>query len=299
MYDTLKIFIPIFNILNSNYIEVFDSILINKSQTRFENGYIFSGEYKNFKIKIKQDGIIIQGSIHKYIKGYNLEPLSLKEVENAIFELSDLFQIDLMQGVIRRLDYSNNIVVDYKPNLYFAHFSDSPRMRKKVYLNENIEYSNSQRTLLMYDKIMDSSRLKQSIGNEWTNKNVLRIELRYMQRLKKCFNLQQVLVSEILKPDFFNKIHQNWIKEYFKINRMKIFNINDKKLTAKQMADYASMKVFLMDNDFIEMLKANAKNPKEFNRFKSKNIKLLDKQNESELLIELDNKVKAIHPILT
>jgi hypothetical protein len=300
MYDTLKIFIPILNILNSNYIEVFESILLDKIQTKFENGYLIKGNYKNLTIKITQSGITFEGSLHKYIKGYNLEPISLKEIENAIFELSETFQIDLMQGIVRRLDYSNNIIVEYKPQSYFAQFADAPRMVKKVFkTTENIEYSNKGKTLLMYDKILDATKQKQTIGNEWANKNVLRIELRYLTRINKRFNLQQVFVSELLKPNFFLQLHQNWINEYFKIKRSKNINMNDKKLTAKQMEELASMKVLQMDNEFIEILKANAKSPKEFNRFKSKFNKLLSKESESELLIELDKKVNDIKPILS
>lgn len=302
-YDTLKIFIPYTDIINPNYAGVFNDVLTDKNQLQNSFGYSMNGKYKNLNIKLSRHGITIEGSIHKYIKGYNLEPTTLKEFENAIFELSNVFQLDLMQGIVKRLDYSHNIIVEKKPSAYLCLFLDMPRMTKKTYAKtENIQYSNTYKTLVMYDKILDAKDKKQTISNEFLNKNVLRIELRYLKRLEKRFNVKQFLVSELLKPEFNAMIFENWKNEYFKIKRLKQIDMsNDKKITAKKIEEIIVAQLLNSDNSQIESIlnavKINS-DAKEINRFKSKYNKMLSNEKDNELLQELDIKIKSIKPIV-
>jgi len=79
------------------------------------SGEIFQWDatLKNLRIKIRPSSnqVIICNSLHKYAHGSNYTDYSLTELRDTIEELSDILNINMFHGDIKKIEYGCNILV--------------------------------------------------------------------------------------------------------------------------------------------------------------------------------------------
>jgi hypothetical protein len=301
IYDTLKIHLDTKTLLSMGELCIADKLeKIEEIDSKF--GKLIKGEYKNLKIKVSKSGMIIEGSIHKLMQGFNITTFKLEEFNQAILQLSNDLKIDLMQGTIRRLDFSVNLQMDLKVEAYTSILISMPKYLKKEYVNsENITFYNDRSLIIFYDKVLDAKRQKLQIPIELKNKNILRVENRYLNRIDRSMNLTKpLLVSDIMEKDFYNQMILNLVDKYFKIKKSKnyIMDNPNNKMTSKELTESLAKFTFINMSQseresYLKTLKISL--PKrEYYRFIDKTKEWLSDGVDFEVNKELDSKIMNV-----
>jgi hypothetical protein len=298
IYDTLKIHLDTKTLLSMSELCIADK-LDNIKEIDSKFGKLIKGEYKNLKIKVSRSGMTIEGSIHKLMQGFNITTFKLEDFNQAILQLSNDLGIDLIQGTIRRLDFSVNLEMDLKVEAYTSILISMPKYLKKEYVNsENITFYNDRSLIIFYDKVLDAKRQKLQIPIELKNKNILRVENRYLNRIDRSMNLAKpLLVSDIMGKDFYNQMILNLVDKYFKIKKSKnyIMDNQNNKTTLKELTENLAKFTFISMTDleresYLKTLKINL--PKrEYYRFVDKTKEWLSEGVDFEVNKELDSKM--------
>lgn len=167
----------------------------------------------------------MSGSIPKFINGNNFQGITSHQIINAFDSLSNVISTDVYQGTVTRLDYASNLFLDHDPKLYIPFFGDSHKF-KRIEYGTSVGYKGSKgqsRYKTLEDKTAWAKDTKNNIPEAFQGQNIMR----YENRLKSANRIAHVLglglkkptLKDILTVDSRVKIHQDWRRQYEKINK--------------------------------------------------------------------------------
>jgi hypothetical protein len=123
-----------------------------------------------------------------------------------------------------RFDIGYNFVLDNKIQYYMTCLGDVTRFKKTIYCNyETIQYSNSTRSIIFYDKLKEARKSKVTIPEHFQNLDgkILRYELQFKRRLANEFDISYGVKADYLyNRDFLNKALEKWKASYFSIRKI-------------------------------------------------------------------------------
>ena len=306
MYDTIHLKLPIEDIVDFD-LGVICSGLDNMSEHFYssEELHIKGNIGKNIQVGISSKNITIKGSLAKYYLGNNFETLTMAQTKEAIAELSNQLNVPIYDAEVKRIDFSDNIIVDYKPHTYYNYLGDSTYFTRNTIESNSLYYNGSSKTKLFYDKIAWAKSKREDIPQEWIGKNVLRFELRYEKRLKNQFNLLEVNASLLYDEDFYLRLLNNWKEEYSSILKLNdIIPHYDYIKTPKDVSKHLELLGIqslgydrvMKEIDNLKNLKVMT-NPEYYSRVKQRVNLLYNDSNltsTSKLITELDKKIYEI-----
>lgn len=302
MYDTISLTFPI------NQSGFFDYSLIMQHLTNYtehqkKDGQIYvSGYLKNLKVYLSNERLNLSGSLAKYFLPDNFHTLTRSDSKRAIEQLSDEIHLPMNQSIVKRIDFSENFLMNHKPESYYKYLGDCQHYNRLTQ-ERSLYYSNALRTKLFYNKIAEAKHSRLAIPEVWSDQNVLRYELRFLGRLPKQFNISEVKAEMLYDDKFYIGLFDRWHSEYQSINKINSINFNLNNMNSptdfmKQLQLYAISNIgqdrILAE---IEHLRASKKfdKPEYYSRLKKKIKQLcnLPKLTESsELIDELDKKIR-------
>lgn len=285
--------------LGSGYQSKIPALLAKPRVTKKANGdWWISGLLDNLKVNVSEAGLSIKGSPNKYWHGYNFAHLTRQEFEFSIDKLSDTFSLDIKQAKTTSLDIAYNFTMSHPVTAYYP-FLGHCRYYQRQPMHNSLYYQNSLRTLIFYDKILEGKSKSQTIPDAWNNKYVLRIELRYKNRLKKQLNRASLTAQDLYSDEVYMQLIDNWVSEYQNIKKNKVMTPNIEDLTSKKAQDFLlSALVAEIGQNKVQTLVSGWNDKfttnKEAQRFKTilNNLKGLTK--ESDLIKELDSKILEV-----
>lgn len=213
MYDSLVLILtneydPTINFLNA----VSSELKITSRGEEYGIAYL-RGNFRNMKVRITKSKIKIEGSIHVFCKGNNLEPMSFHEFIESINLLEQMIQLPIENAKVSRLDFSGNIPMKYPIDAYFTYFGQKSRFKKQVFDN-GINYKSEELILVFYDKIKELKHKREVLPEYFQDKNVLRFEMRFMRKLGKSFQVTELTAKMLKERAFFNQLCQKWRQEF-------------------------------------------------------------------------------------
>ena len=302
-YDTAKLLLlGNYDIHSSHPLDNHDDATIG----RRTDTYI----YRNFTINISPGHISVQGSLPKYLRGQNLEPFKLSEVNIIIEELSDVLGVGLKNSKVTRLDLSVNLLMDCEPYVYFPVLFDSPSSTRTIVGGNSLYFRNSMATLIFYDKCEEVSSeagrhkrlLPQHVRQFLHDNHILRYECQSLR--DKSIRESGVYAYQLSNPDIFRTfLIGSFKKRYDKITKMSSYlplhleSINTHTLRADAHMEYVKLRGGFQR--FVELLEASVRNGN-INRSQKSRIKrnfcksmvsLGDSYGQA-LLDELDSKIE-------
>lgn len=214
MIDSLNLFLAL-DFANNK--EQFNHILSlfnqkpDKLTSRITGEEFFSGNIKNFAIRINNNSLTINGSICKFYYGNNLRTLSYNDFVQAILGLDELFGVELERAVVRRVDLAENLLMKFKPESYYPILIKGGFLKRREDDN-GLYFRNKNRTVLLYDKIVKERKGHVFMDANFVSKNVLRYEFRMnrnmeiSKRLKvKKAKLLDIINNYSLLVDYWRK----------------------------------------------------------------------------------------------
>lgn len=189
-------------------------------------GNLTSLEY-NQEINIYCDDqkFTISGSIPKFINGNNFQGITSQQIFKVFDSLSNVIGTDMYQGIITRVDYASNFILEHSPILYLPFFGDSHKF-KRIQYGSSLGYKGNRgqsRYKTLEDKVAWAKDTRNKIPEAFHDKHIIR----YENRLKSANRIAHVLdlgtkkptLKDLLTADGRTKIHQDWKSQYENINK--------------------------------------------------------------------------------
>lgn len=189
------------------------------SEHRYKCNTQIVGYLGNLKVTINEQTVKIQNSFCKWYLGNNYNSLSINDTEDTINKISDTLHIDISEARVTRLDIASNIILNDEVIKYLQHLGNYPRSEKVTYRN-GIYYKKKNNMLLFYDKNIETQKHKEYIPLEFQQKNILRYEQRYTQRIATQLKRNNITARLLYNSDFYYDIVKKWKEAYYNIRKI-------------------------------------------------------------------------------
>jgi Phage replication protein CRI len=299
MYDKIKIE-QIIDKSIANKIRVVDwHALSNKISGEV---YGYGKIVRNMDVKYISDSskLIINGSITKFWKCHNLYNLSIEEIKSAIIELSNAIRLDLNAFKVIQLEIGLNVILNKIASDYNRLFFRLNKHKKSIISDfETVYFNSTKLKVISYDKIKEHKKKNKQIKlpNEFIGCNLLRFEILIKKGVCKYFNINELLLSDLINPLIWDASLNMLQDTFIKIEKSKeIKQINDENLLPKEgielLASFGLQKIEqeIPNIDLIKMIpqKANRSN---FNR-SLKHLRNNNFTTDNILINELSDAIK-------
>ena len=227
MIDSIKI--KLISNTSGNLGNLIYSRTSNVGENRTYGNMVVNCSLDNLKIScVELEGkhlITITGSLHKFFKGDNLSEFTFDELKQALQLLADKTGLNILSGIIKRIDFGANIPVKNPVTMYNLLLTYAPRYVKDTFSNyQTVTFRKKHIALTFYDKIkqIDASTKKKHYRSISLNKNVIRYELKLLKRLAKTLNHAEkdIYVYDLINGDVYKKLTRVWYKEYRSIIKL-------------------------------------------------------------------------------
>ena len=267
--------------------------------------YYVTGDLKNLNVVLTDTGVSIKGSLAKYFLDDNMKTLNRGDSQRAIEALCDTLHLPLHLAKITRADIAHNFIMKHPPAVYYPYLGDCHHF-KRFAKATSLYYENGNKTKLFYDKIAEVKYRGIQVHDILQNQNLLRFELRFMQRLDKTFNVEEVTAQMLYDETFYMAMIDRWVNEYKTINKItKMAFKENVQLEPKDFMNQFYLQTILSSGGQTQLFelveearrRGQFKRPEYASRTKAmiKDLCQLDSLTEpSELIQELDSKIKQV-----
>jgi hypothetical protein len=271
----------------------------------------YSGHIKNMGFYQNLDGIIIRGSLAKYLNGENITPLTREQVKEAINKLEKDTELDLSKAIIKGFEFGTSIITKDKPSEYLKLFGNPAVFTRQEYSKirgiETVTYTTNQGSFGFtgYDKIKEMKQKKQKIPALYQNVNVLRLEYKITRRkgIKSKFR-RDIKVYDLFDENIYEKLQNLFFEAYRAIpkhGRQCFFNLIEN-ITPTQWTEILAeqfRQTFPKENLYLQqqlreagaLTEKNQERIRAAERRRAKDFSISDK---NPLIAELDAHIKNI-----
>lgn len=302
MYDTVNMFIDCDG-MDKSHLET----VLQQPKYKVDaatNEVSITGKFGNYFVFAGDRGITLQGSLSKlYFDGENQSTLTRATTKEALQLLEDNLHLPVSDAYIRRLDIGFNLPVKQNENAYYP-FLGTAKYYQRLEQNNGIYYQNNQRQMLFYGKVNEQQQKKTAILPIFTNANLLRYELRYLNRLTKQLNEAEIKAARLTDEDFYLQMLERWKDEYFTIYRHRLLSFKPEIMNSTKEFELQLMALGLQalggEGNALAIIEQAKKenvfeNKMQQKRLKDKIKSLCSKEictMQNDLITELDKKIK-------
>ncbi len=233
MYDTVNFWLPQSKAGGVDFLTETPYYLENVGEHIYNNGEIvITGNLNGLKIILKEHQMKIRdGSLCKWYLGDNFQTMGRGDTQKAIERLSDTLHVPIREATVTRLDIGRNFETRFPPEVYFNHLGS---LRNFIRLKEpnGIYYCQSSKQLCFYDKIAEPKAHKAFIPKQYEGKNVLRYELRYLERIAAKLHMKEVTAAMLYDEAFFGLMNR-WGDAYMAIQKINDASLNFQAMKSK------------------------------------------------------------------
>lgn len=195
----------------------------------FSDGLVvLTGHLGNLKVIVNRYQVKVKdGSLCKYYMGNNFKAMGRKDTQRAIEKLSDTLHLPMSLAAVTRLDVAQNFCTKHPPEVYLNHLG---LLKYATRLQEpnGVYYSQTGGRLAFYDKNREQKNKREVIPELYQDRNVLRYEQRYTQRLSKQLGVPEVTGSLLYDNAFYVDVINRWRDTYRQIQKINDVTINYK-----------------------------------------------------------------------
>ena len=299
MYDTIHSYLRQDLVDDTHLLSEIPIHLDEVTEHQKDGAIYYTGKKSGLNIFVNEGLISIKGSLAKYHFGNNLETLTRENTQESLSKLSDELHLNLDESIVTRLDFAENFIMEHKPKAYYPYLSECKYFSRSPYLN-SLYYRNGSRVLAFYDKTLE---MKSKLPKEWKGKNILRYEVRYIDRIAHQLKEPRVTLSTLYSEPFYLKINDRYLESFksihkapeFIMNTKSIKTTNDilysllvKEISPEQVYNYIDE---LKERDVLERSEYYSRAKSEYRKMRNK---FSSSDNSNSLLSELEGKILAL-----
>jgi len=304
MYDSINLWLSSEQAGIKDLLAFSENHLQQITEHNKQDGQIFySGNFRNYRVNVSQSGISFKGSLAKYFLPDNFHTLNRGDSQRAIEMMADEIHLPIHQAKVTRIDFAQNFLMKYDPKTYYSYLGEC-RYYQRFCQPESLYYSNGLRTKLFYNKVAEGKARGIRLPDVFSDRNVLRYELRFTSRLPQQFNLPEVKASTLYDEHFYISLVKQWIDEYEAINKLNFINFNLKEMNSpkdfRKQLELIAVNAIGQDRlmQMIEEMRQKRAfdKPEYYSRLKKEMRELCktpDLTTSSDMVAELDKKIEA------
>ncbi len=111
--------------------------------------------------------------------------------------------------------------MDFPVEVYYPYLGDT-RYYKRLEQNNGLYYKILKRILVFYGKIHEQKAKKEPIPLEYLNSNLLRYEIRFLQRLPSQLKQSEITAELLYDKVFYHNLVHRWLEEYQNIPKIQL-----------------------------------------------------------------------------
>jgi hypothetical protein len=305
--DKIKLFTTNKSTISKSIIENnFDYTGSNYDTLQHNNKLTYSNQTTN--LVIDKYGILIKTNPTNYLLKTNLHQIDRKQLITFTGMFEDEYKINTNSLQLTGFDYNLDITTNYEPKSYLTTVRTLPKYRQIIHpYNEGITFVNNCKGFVFYDKIKQHTRDKNPLPIEYSNINLLRLELAVKGKMKQTKNLANInTLKDLTTPlnyscaidefeNIYNKIHKQPILKFENmiLPTPQIMNTNDFALI--YYINEIGMQTYL--NQLQQEKDMNVLTYRQLKTRKDKALQLWETYsnidtNTNDLLSEMESKVK-------
>lgn len=260
---------------------VFNPIYRNGCVIRYESNY------RNLRVKLNYDKLVLSGSWHKFYHGNNWGEYTWEEIGLTVNELLEVFGEPLLKAKITKLTFSCNLITDPKPII------SKITAIKGVPPSEMLGGTNHK----MYGKYHRMTHYRFKVYDKQTEVNIhdkckiepiLRIEKELQMNAARRRATNPLRISnplDLFKPEFY----QECLNELLSV----VFNIEfSNSLQVEDMKSSMDLEAFVMINDLnVRDHYKKLVTPKTFRSKKNRFNEMVSEYNQEDLRYSLEREV--------
>lgn len=232
MYDKIRFIV--YRTKGANEFAYLESIIEKPKRLLDEEtgevGTLF-GEKRGLRVREYLWGLSIEGSLNKWLhEGSNLYDMSLADAGQAIGEISEALHTNLLDASVTGMEFGTNIILTNTVSRYFRLLGEMPRRVRNPLSRTSLYYDRrGKRNLdqvIFYDKIAQAKKEKISVPERLTDKNLMRVELRYNGNLANQLG-RAVTGDTLLEQLFYKELKSRLIEKYNSIQKLETINVKD------------------------------------------------------------------------
>lgn len=196
------------------------------SEHRYSDGNtVVTGDVGGYKVIISPYQVRVKDcSLCKWHLGDNFKELTRGDTRRAIERLSDTLHLPIDKAAVTRLDFALNIIVKQPIDVYLHRLGELCHYQRQP-LTTGLYYTQTTETYVFYDKVREQKKAGAVIPETYQNRNVLRIEQRYTNRVSE--RLKTAVKGETLYDEtFYNMLLNRWRDTYNGIAKINDVTLN-------------------------------------------------------------------------
>jgi len=280
--------------------------LDNATEHNGERGYTVTGKAGDYSVLLTDNGVSLKGSLPKFLLPSNIHTLNRSGAGEAISKLSDTLHLPVKQAKVTRIDVSNVLPVKRPVCDYYPLLGNKPHSQRLQATADTLYYNTAKKQHIFYNKIAEARAKGMMIPAGFVGSNLLRVEVRFTQRLPKQFNREEITGATLYEEQFYTEIVKRWGNEYFSINKLKANTFMDTTNIKTPKDGANALFSFLLQgagtdliNSFIADLRAKNTydDPKYYSRLRdelNKLTKATTLAEQNELIKELDQSIREV-----
>lgn len=172
------------------------------------------GYLNGLRLTLTEAHLTVRGSLPKFLRGNNIELMSVSDVILALQQLEKELGFDISHGVVRELEVGSAIGVDCPSSWYTATWGLVPRFEKATFGNgQTVLYRTKSRSMQGYDKAEESKRTPGHIPLEFYGKHYIRLEYKLKAGIARKFG-RTLYVRDLMTPEVTHLLMEEWAAFY-------------------------------------------------------------------------------------
>lgn len=174
-----------------------------------------SGRLGNLRVEEKPSGVVVEGSLGKYLNGDNIRPLTRHGAAEAVEKLSDALGVDIGPARVLAVEFGRTYEMSRPPAEYLALLGRLPRMDRiaaacgTLYYRAGSTTDKTRRELAFYDKGAEAG----------ASGNLLRYEMKFAGRLSEQLHAPGLNAAMLTEPPFYGYMVERYKKYYEMIEK--------------------------------------------------------------------------------
>lgn len=207
----------------------------------------FHGRLGNLSIRQYPSGVVVSGSLPKYLRGENVTLLTRKELLDAIRKLERETGLDARSSILWEVEFGATIPVDHPPRNYMAGWGTISRFPKFSYGDgTTVGYSVTRRSFQGYDKGWEMRQKEhKALPPGFPGPHAIRLEFKIKRGMKaelgRTFNLW-----ELSEENAFSLLRNRWAGWYRRIPKAKVFMLEAHPTTFGELRRVLAVKGMLL-----------------------------------------------------
>lgn len=236
MYDSVNFRLRQFEAGNVDFLSETPCYFDVTGEHNFRGETVVSGSLNGLKVSVNRYQIkISEGSLCKWFLGDNFKAMGRGDTQRAIEKLSDILHLPISKASVTRIDIAQNFITKYPPEVYLSHLG-LLKYHKRCPMLEcgTLYYNYAGGRLCFYDKNREQKNKGEPIPELYKNRNVLRYEQRYTQRLATQLKVSEVTGALLYDEAFYIGLVKRWHNNYRSIQKINDITLNFQSMRTKQ-----------------------------------------------------------------